>query len=61
LDLLQPYGDCRLRTLIQRQLERNAKHWQASRDYREKLRDIFGISPLEEDDINENKQPEIQE
>lgn len=57
LDLLQPYGDCQLQTLIQRQMDRNDKHWQASREYREKLRDIFGISPLEENNY-EDKLPE---
>jgi hypothetical protein len=44
LDHLSPYGDYRLCTLIQLQMEKHAEQWAASRAYRANLRKIFGNS-----------------
>ncbi len=43
LDHLAPYGDCRLRALIQHQATQQAEQWAAGRAYRANLREIFGV------------------
>ncbi|MBN1994868.1 MAG: hypothetical protein JW953_19375 [Anaerolineae bacterium] len=42
LDCLAPYGHCRLAALIRRQMARHAEQWVAGREYRAKMRQMFG-------------------
>ena len=44
LDHLAPYGDCRLRTIIQHQMARHAEQWAGGRAYRANMRKIFGTN-----------------
>ncbi len=43
LDHLAPYGNCRLRSLIQNQMAQHVEQWAAGRTYRANLRQLFGI------------------
>jgi hypothetical protein len=44
LDHLAPYGDCRLRAIIQHQMARHAEQWADGRAYRANMRKLFGTN-----------------
>jgi hypothetical protein len=47
LDHLAPYGDCRLRALIQHQAAQQARQWAAGKAHRANLRELFGADKRE--------------
>ncbi len=46
LELLAPFGPCRLAALVERQMQQNMVHWDSARQYRANLRALFGIELL---------------
>ncbi len=46
LDILAPYGPCRLRALVNDEMTRNAESWATARTRRANLRKLFGLTDI---------------